>query len=985
MSILFTPLPASMFEQTLNEFAVLLLKHFPEQYDSSIYLHINKAKTDLNSNIGRIALSVAMSDFVTETLKKQPHLLHEWWQRPPSLSDCADYSGRLNMLLATTENEEQLYQVLRQFRHRETAKLSFCQSLNLGTVEQIFIRLSQLAEALIIGARDWLYAQACIEMGTPTDKEGNPQRLYILGMGKLGGFELNFSSDIDLIFTYPANGETVGARRSIDNAKFFTRLGQRLINALDQFTADGFVYRTDMRLRPFGDSGALALSFGAMETYYQEQGRDWERYAMIKGRILAADTQDPNVRELQQLLRPFIYRRYIDFSVIQSLRDMKSKIEREVRRRGLADNIKLGAGGIREIEFIVQVFQLIRGGREISLQRHELLQLLPEVERLELITPQQRQALQQAYLFLRRVENILQAIDDKQTQQLPENESDKQRLIAATATFTLWDSNKQPVEIRYPIHDWKSFYTVLEQHRQNVRSVFGQLIGDENESVENTEQNHWSDFLDSDVESSELTQMLQQHQITDLHQDAITERLIRFRNELARRPIGSRGREVLKQLMPNLLNEIFKQESYRTLLPRMLNIVEKILSRTTYLELLLENPHALTQLIELCAQSEMIAEQVAQHPILLDELLDRKSLLNPPPFEQYPAELQQYLLRLPQDDEEQFIDALRQFKQAALLRIAAADILGVLPVMKVSDHLTFLAEAILEAVVNLAWQQVSIRFGTPDYLAPGEKGFLVVGYGKLGGIELGYKSDLDIVFLYDANHNGQTIGGKKTIDSNQFYLRLAQKIISIFSMNTSAGVLYEVDMRLRPSGEAGLLVSPLAAFEDYQMNEAWTWEQQALVRSRAVFGEPHLRKLFDTIRQKVLSSPRDLTKLKQDVNEMRLKMYEHLANHDKQVFHIKTDQGGITDIEFIAQYLVLSHAPQNPALAYWSDNVRIFEIMAHHHVISLAKAERLKQCYTTLRNRIHHLNLIGLPSIVDADEFKSEREFIRAVWQELLS
>ncbi|HBO39260.1 MAG TPA: bifunctional [glutamate--ammonia ligase]-adenylyl-L-tyrosine phosphorylase/[glutamate--ammonia-ligase] adenylyltransferase, partial [Pasteurellaceae bacterium] len=734
---------------------------------------------------------------------------------------------------------------------------------------------------------------------------------------------------------------------------------------------------------PFGDNGALALSFNAMEQYYQEQGRDWERYAMIKGRILGADAHDPNVSLLRRLLRPFIYRRYIDFSVIQSLRDMKNKIAREVRRRGLEDNIKLGAGGIREIEFIVQVFQLIRGGREIGLQRHELLKLLPEIEKLQLISTQQCEDLRQAYLFLRRVENVLQAINDKQTQLLPTNELDRQRLIAATALFTQWDANLQPTEIRYPIHNWESFYLVLQRHQQKVRSVFDVLIGDNNDSEDNNSNNDWNDFLDNDFQNEELEQILINSGITESDHEAMIEKLNQFRNSLTHRPIGVRGQDVLARLMPGLLLQIFQHDAYLTLLPRMLNIVEKILTRTTYLELLVENPQALSQLIELCAQSNMIAEQVARHPILLDELLDRNSLLNPPPFEQYANELQQYLLRLPQDDEEQFINGLRQFKQATLLRVAAADILGALPVMKVSDHLTFLAEAIINAVVNLAWQQVTTRFGVPEHLQEQQKGFLVIGYGKLGGIELGYKSDLDLVFLYDHKQTGQTVGGKKTIDCNQFYLRLAQKIISIFSMNTSAGILYEVDMRLRPSGEAGPLCSTLSAFEQYQHNDAWTWETQALVRARAVFGEAELRAQFDHIRQNVLSSVCDVQKLKRDVREMRVKMYEHLANTDTDKFNIKKDPGGITDIEFIAQYLVLANAPQNQALTYWSDNVRIFDIMAKYGVISLQHAEQLKQCYVDLRNRIHHLNLLGLPSIVKAEEFVQEREFIREIWQSL--
>lgn len=971
---------SALIEQKLTALGTILCQSFPEINANSINQSIQLYQQNKNHPIGRLGYAVAMSDFVEKVLQKQPHLLEQWWENSPAFSDCDQYSERLNAQLSKVLDDSALYKTLREFRNIEMAKLSFCQSLNLATVEEIFIRLSQLAESLIIGARDWLYQQACNEMGVPMDEQGNPQQLYILGMGKLGGFELNFSSDIDLIFTYPSQGETyiegTNARRAVDNQKFFTRLGQRLINALDDFTPDGFVYRTDMRLRPFGDSGSLALSFSAMEQYYQDQGRDWERYAMIKGRILGAQTDDPHVAYLQNMLRPFVYRRYIDFSVIQSLREMKGKIEREVRRRGLKDNIKLGAGGIREVEFIVQVFQLIRGGREITLQQDSLLKLLPEIARLNLITEAQYQDLRESYIFLRRVENVLQAINDQQTQTLPTDKLDQQRLIETCRAFTCWNERGETIEKCYPMENWQNFYRTLAEHQEKVRSVFRDLIGNE-ESEKTDADNQWQDFLEANFE--EVTQMLEESGVQADHIYEILEKLEQFKESLNRRVIGTRGRDVLSHLMPTVFALIFKQESYRTLLPRILNLIEKIASRTTYLELLLENPQALQQVIELSAQSQLIADQLARHPILLDELLNTESLRNPLPFTQYSAELQQYLLRLPEDDEEQFIDALRQFKQAILLRVAAADILGVLPVMKVSDHLTYLAEAIIEAVVNLAWKQVSARFGVPQHLQENEKGFLVIGYGKLGGIELGYKSDLDLVFLYDAVE-GETVGGKKTIDSNQFYLRLAQKIVSIFSLNTNAGVLYEVDMRLRPSGDAGLLGCSLSAFENYQLNEAWTWEKQALVRARPVFGERILRDKFETIRRNVLSAPRDIQQLKQDVSEMREKMFSHLSHSQDHEFNLKTDRGGITDIEFIAQYLMLANAPQNPALTKWSDNVRIFDSMAEFKIISQSDCDQLKQCYVDLRNKIHHLNLLGKASVVLDDEFVKERRFIKVFW-----
>lgn len=960
-----------------QKFHQLLQHHFIEP--DCLALLTPQAETSL-------IYAIQQSDFVFDCLHKQGDFFRQILQQPIQFEDCQHYFERLQKQLRPLTEEEQLARLLRQFRYQELAKLSYCQSLNLASVEQIFIRLSELAEACIIACRDWLYQQLCQQFGTPTNAQGIAQPLLILGMGKLGGKELNFSSDIDLIFTYPETGETQGARRSIDNQKFFTKLGQRLINALDQRTPDGFVYRTDMRLRPFGDSGALVLSFNAMETYYQEQGRDWERYAMIKARILGADKNCPYQGQLRQLLRPFIYRRYIDFSAIQSLREMKGKIEREIRRRGLTDNIKLGAGGIREIEFIAQVFQLIRGGREVSLQQQSILAILPQLSKLGLLTPDESQQLQQAYLFLRHVENVLQSINDQQTQTLPSNPQDQQRLVRACAKFKQGNESQGIIEQQYPISDWQSFYQVLQQHQQKVRSVFDQLIGNEPQKPEPDNLAPWQDVFEEELDPQQFLQLLPTDESQSLEDiQPLLNRLHQFKQESERRPMGNRGREVLNQLMPKLLQQIFSHKNYRTLLPRILNIIEKTLTRTTYLELLLENPAALHRLLQLCAKSQLIAEQVARHPILLDELLDQKALLNLPAFEQYPAELQQYLLRLPQDDEEQFIDALRQFKNAALFHVACADILAILPVMKVSDHLTFLAEAIIEAVVNLAWQQLSQRYGVPDHLVDNQRQFLVIGYGKLGGIELGYKSDLDLVFLYDAPTDGQTIGGKKSIDSTQFYLRLAKKIISIFNINTSAGVLYDVDMRLRPSGESGLLVSSLNAFEHYQRHEAWTWESQALVRSRAVYGEPELRQRFEQIRTAVLAMPRDQSKLKQDVREMREKMYQHLANKDQSQFNLKKDPGGITDIEFIAQYLVLAHSPQNPSLAQWSDNVRIFDIMAQYQVISLDCAEKLKECYTSLRNQIHHLNLLGLPSMVSAEQFVWQRDFIQQLWQRLFN
>lgn len=920
--------------------------------------------------------AVTMSDFVAEILKKQPDLLAQWLVELPTLASSGNYAERLAELLTTVEDEAELHRQLRLFRHRELAALSVVQSIQPSVTQAVFEHLSDLAESLILGARDWLYHRLCQEYGTPMNAQNEAQELIILGMGKLGGRELNFSSDIDLIFTYPDQGETVGGRKPLENSKFFTRLGQRLIQALDDVTADGFVYRTDMRLRPFGDSGALVLSFAAMEDYYQEQGRDWERYAMIKAKILGEDLTNLNHRYLKSLLRPFVYRRYLDFSAIQSLREMKQKISREVLRRGLNDNIKLGAGGIREVEFIVQAFQMMRGGRDKILQQRSLLTVLPQLSALNLLPESQVEQLREAYLFLRHVENVLQAIGDQQTQTLPSEPKEQAILIDATRHY----APQQAYE------NWQDFLALLVSYQTQVRAIFNELIGEEDE--EGDEQNsklaQWRDILNYQLTEADLALNLREYPVNEQDYATIFQHLSGTFQEWVKRPIGGRGRDVLRKLLPKIADTVFSQPNYLVLLPRILNIVDKITTRTTYLELLLEKEQILPQLCTLCGQSTMIAEQIARYPMLLDELIVQQSLSSVIALEEYPQALHEYLLRIPEEDEEALIDALRQFKQSQILRIAAADVLGVLPVMKISDHLTYLAEAIIGAVVNMAWKSLVKRFGQPEHLRDGEQDFTVIGYGKLGGIELGYNSDLDLVFLHNAPENCETEGGKKTISAHQFYLKLAQKINGMFNLNTAAGVLYEVDMRLRPSGEAGLLVSTFSAYEQYQQHEAWTWESQALVRARAVYGSPELREKFEQIRRQTLSQPRASGQLATEICEMREKMYSHLAQQDSERFHLKTDRGGITDIEFIAQFLVLNSAYQKPAMAVWSDNVRIFDAAVENEILTKAQGEQLKACYTGLRNRIHHLNLLNHESVVPSSEYILERQQVGEIWTALL-
>ncbi|GLT15107.1 bifunctional [glutamate--ammonia ligase]-adenylyl-L-tyrosine phosphorylase/[glutamate--ammonia-ligase] adenylyltransferase [Vibrio algivorus] len=942
-------LPAALQALSDSAFTTLLERHSNSLEDWS-----QDEKQQLETVLG-------LSDFINESLMSDETLLEQLPQLLKVQKRADSYRQELQQRLEQCANEIEFLHQLRLFRRQEMVIIAWRDFLQQWPLETSLQHLSMLAEAMIVEAYQWQYKACCEEWGTPCNAQGEAQPMLIIGMGKLGGGELNFSSDIDLIFTYPENGETQGKRRTLDNAQFFTRLGQRVIKALDQTTFDGFCYRVDMRLRPFGESGPLVMSYAALEDYYQEQGRDWERYAMVKARVMGCEMY-PQYQELRQMLRPFVFRRYIDFSAIQSLRRMKSMISAEVRRRGLSNNIKLGAGGIREIEFIVQVFQLIRGGREPSLQGRGLLETLTAIDELGLLESHEVATLIESYLFLRRLENLLQAIGDKQTQTLPDDELDQQRLAFAMSTS-----------------DWDQLMQMTFQHMQNVHQIFIDLIGEEEES-EDSVAPHLVEMWDMASEVDVLETILQQD-VGSEHAASLAEVIVRFKQDLAKKTLGPRGREVLVRLMPKVFEAVLTHKDAQFGLARVLHLLNRIVTRTTYLELLEEHPGALKQLVRLCTASPMISEKLGRYPILLDELIDPQQLYNPIELHQYRSELRDFLARIPEDDMEQQMEALRQFKQICILRIAAADIAGVLPVMKVSDHLTYLAEAIVDAVVQQAWLQLTEKYGEPSHLADREgRGFAVIGYGKVGGWELGYNSDLDVVFLHDCPTNVYTTG-QKEIDGRQFYLRLAQRIVHIFSVRTPSGILYEMDTRLRPSGASGLLACATETFEEYQLQQAWTWEHQALVRARMIYGDSLLAESFSRIRHNVLTQPRDNNKLRQEVTDMREKMREHLSAKKPGRFMLKQDKGGITDIEFLVQYLVLQHSHTYSPLTQWSDNVRILEKAFEQGLMSEEDSQQLTEAYTCLRNETHHRNLLNLDADVDDSLFIEQRECVIAHWQ----
>lgn len=924
----------------------------------------------------------AASDFVFQQVQQDPAMLLEL-QASGLLArryQTGELLAQIVAALAAVDNEEQLGRQLRRQRTRQQVRIIWRDLTRQADLVQTCRDLSDLADASIDQAYQWLYPRHCQQFGTPKGRRsGAVQHMVVLGMGKLGAMELNLSSDIDLIFGYPEGGETEGVKRPLDNQEFFIRLGQRLIKALDPITVDGFVFRVDMRLRPYGSSGALVLSFNALEQYYQDQGRDWERYAMIKARVVAGDQAAG--AQLLEMLRPFVYRRYLDFSAIEALRTMKQLIQQEVRRKGMADNIKLGSGGIREVEFIAQAFQLIHGGRDLSLQQRPLLKVLATLEGQGYLPSTVVGELRDGYAFLRYTEHAIQAIADRQTQMLPDGERDQAR-IALMMGFA----------------DWASFHAQLMHWRGRVDWHFRQVIADPDEEEGNPGDlsvgGEWLPLWEEEQHEEAACRQLEEAGFRDAAR--ALKRLADLRTSPQLRAMQRVGRERLDAFIPRLLAQAVEHADPDLVLERVLPLVEAVARRSAYLVLLTENPDALRRLLTLCAASPWIAEQITRFPLLLDELLNESRLFSPPLAPELAAELRERLTRIPEDDLEQQMEALRHFKLAHSLRVAASEIVGSLPLMKVSDYLTWLAEAILEQVLALAWQQTVARHGTPlrsdgQACAPG---FIIVGYGKVGGIELGHGSDLDLVFIHDGDAHAET-DGPKPIDSAQFFARLGQKIIHLLTAQTNSGQLYEVDMRLRPSGAAGLLTSSIGAFERYQLNEAWTWEHQALVRARVLVGCAQVADAFEQVRARVLSRPRDLAALRSEVSEMRAKMRDNLgtritaAGTAANAFEagvpldLKQDAGGIVDIEFMVQYAALAWSGEHPALLQYTDNIRILEGLEQAGLVPPADASLLREAYKAYRSAAHRQALQKQAGVVSGELFVAERREVRRIWAEL--
>jgi glutamate-ammonia-ligase adenylyltransferase len=900
----------------------------------------------------------AVSEFALKVLAAEPQRLSA------RVLDPADAQGEVAALRVEIAGraEPEAMARLRRFRDREMARIAWRDLAGWADVETSLQHLSTLADGMIRVALDHAVEQLAPRFGQPRDaSSGAPAPLLVLGMGKLGGRELNYSSDIDLVFLYP-DDVVLADRDEADTEEYFRRLAQLLIKLLDQATEHGFVFRVDTRLRPFGASGPLAISIGAFEAYLAQHGRDWERYAYVKARLITGTEYHREV--FDEILTPFVYRRYLDYGVFEALRMMKRLISNEVARKDMQDNIKLGPGGIREIEFIAQVFQIVRGGHEPPLRTASLLAALPLLAEHGQLTAQAVTELRAAYLYLRTLENRLQAMDDRQTHDLPEDPEQRARLALAMRAA-----------------GWAQLRRAVDAHRAAVEAQFNRVAWDAGDP---TAAGGEVDPLRTAWETGAIAEALHGTALGDNAE--VLELLIDFRTSALYRRMDEISRRRLAGVISRTIPLLERLHSPAVTLTRVLPIFQAICRRSAYLSLLEENRMALDRLLAVAGQSPLLARQIAEHPLLLDELLDTRLFDAPPTREELARSLRQHLRSIDRSDVEALLDAMRQFQRAAVFRIAIADRFGGLPIMKVSDRLTDTAELVLELALAIAREELEAKHGKPLCGDPGkleEAGFAIVGYGKLGGLELGYGSDLDLVFLHDSHGAHQETDGVNLLDNTRFFARLVQRLIHFLSVQTSSGRLYEVDTRLRPSGGSGLMVASLESFRRYQREEAWTWEHQALLRSRSVAGTERLRAAFEHERRDILINHVNRARLKGDVHKMRLRMRKELSKGNDRSFDVKQDPGGLADIEFLIDYWVLAHAPEHPDLVTFPDNVRQLEALERAGLVPAEYCHGLKEAYLKLRQRTHELALGEAGRLVDEQEFAELREWVMERWREV--
>lgn len=878
----------------------------------------------------RIRATLLASDFAFEAWRAQPQLLAPaGLERLRSNADAATRSEALKL----DDDEAQAMTTLRRFRHAEALRLVFRDVNGLDELPETLSATGVLYEVLLDRALAWCERATAARYGTARSRHGEPQRLIVVGFGKLGGAELNFSSDIDLVFVYPHGGQSDGAR-VLDNGEYFVRLGRQLVRLLAEPTRDGICARVDLRLRPFGNAGRLALSFSAMEQYYQREGRDWERYAWIKARVVAGDAASG--KQLQELLRPFIYRKYLDYTAFAGLREMKSLIDAEVARKDLFDNIKLGSGGIREIEFIVQLNQLIRGGREPALRVRGLLPALTVCAARGHIPAARAKVLRAAYVFLRRLENRLQMLRDAQTHEIPDDALGRERIALGLG----WPA-------------WESLAETLAQHRELVAAEFAEALmphGGRAATAPAADTALWQAACDAAlaVATLEASGFVPGERVADA--------LGKLPLAGSVRGMSARSRERLDRLMPQLIGAARDSAAPVACLLRLCRLVQTVARRSSYLALLEEQPAARKRLAAVFADSGFLAERVIAQPLLLDDVLDPRIDQLPLRRADIAAEIARVLAALDDRGAEQELERINEFQSSTAFRLGLAFNDGRADAAATARRLAALAESVVGAITALAARELAAQHGR----LPGEGlGFAVLGYGSLGGQELGFASDLDLVFVYDGARARAMSDGARPIEGVRWYQRLAQRVMNWLGVSTRAGHLYEVDTRLRPDGSKGLLVSSLDAFVTYQQSRAWTWEHQALLRARPVAGDAALGERLAAVRRMILGAPRDGVRVRAEVSEMRRRWRAERDRSDAAQLDLKQGHGTLLDIAFAVQGLVLAHAAQHPELLAATANRDLLRACREAHLLTDAQADALAGAHTLLLQRALHCTLDG--------------------------
>ena len=893
------------------------------------------------------------SRYLKRILESEPELHQELLQQlyhPLTREEMLDFLQNPSALPA---DETGLHRLLRQLRKRTILRLTARDLAGLADLNEVMTTMTALADVTIRFSLEFLHTLMTRPeiFGKPTgERTGTEQQLLIVAMGKLGGGELNVSSDVDLVFIYPEDGETDG-RKSITNHEFFVKLGRKLIASLNDYTVDGYVFRVDMRLRPYGENSPLAISLTMLEDYFVTQGREWERHAWIKSRVIAGSSiTEAALMEL--IVRPFVFRKYLDFEAYEAMRSLHTQLRKEVDRRELHDNIKLGPGGIREIEFITQVFQLIRGGRDADLCIRPTLGVLQRLKQKQPLPEQTVDELIEAYHFLRKLEHRLQYLDDQQTQNLPQNQDD-QLLIAKSMG----------------VSDYTSFLKQLDLYRQNVTHHFEQIFAERRKAAKS---GTFARIRPEQTGDSEIVKAFgnQLKVLGYIDPDKITARVQQFYAGDVFRQLSHPNQERILELMPTLMEVAARFPPVEITLERMLQLLEKIGQFSAYLALLQEYPQTLPRVAKLVSISQWASDYLGRHPILLDELLAPSGLHTLPDWLALKTELihQLHHSNIPKTQMTEWqMDVLRHFQHAQVFRLLAVDLEGNLLLETLSDHLTALADLILDNVVQLAWQGLRKKHRQSPV-------FAIIGYGKLGGKELGYVSDLDIVYLYQDSHP----------DAVEVYTKLAQNINLWLTSHTSAGVLYETDLRLRPNGTGGLLVNSIEAFSQYQHEQAWVWEHQALTRARFVIGDHAVGEKFEQIRKDILCQPRDLANLKREILTMRTRMLEAHPN-PTPLFDVKHDHGGIIDVEFMVQYLVLGYAHRYPQLTGNIGNIGLLKLAGELGLTSAEKANAALIAYRELRRTQHQLRLSGIPEATGTTLSKDASQKFARVTNEYLS